>query len=43
VNSEEKQRLSDAIFDLQTASRILTSVMLYNPMKMNIPGDTTNQ
>jgi molecular chaperone DnaK len=43
VSSEEKQRLSDAIFDLQTASRILTSVMLYNPMKMNVPGDTPNQ
>jgi molecular chaperone DnaK len=37
--SEEKQRLNDAIFELQTASRILTSVMLYNPLKMNVPGD----
>jgi len=37
--SEEKQRLNDAIFELQTASRILTSVMLYNPSKMNLPGD----
>ena len=37
--SEEKQRLNDAIFELQTASRILTSVMLYNPVKMNVPGD----
>jgi molecular chaperone DnaK (HSP70) len=36
--SEEKQRLNDAIFELQTASRILTSVMLYNPIKMNVPG-----
>ena len=33
VASEVKQKLSDAIFDLQAASRILTSVMLYNPMK----------
>jgi molecular chaperone DnaK (HSP70) len=40
VNSEEKQRLNDAIFELQSASRILTSVMLYNPMKMNVPGDS---
>ena len=40
VASEDKQQLNDAIFDLQTASRILTSVMLYNPMKMNVPGDT---
>src|SRR5438874_4795732 len=40
VASEEKQRLNDAIFELQTASRILTSVMLYNPInKMNSPGD----
>ena len=34
VASEEKQKLNDAIFDLQNASRILTGVMLYNPMKM---------
>ena len=34
---EERQRLTDAIFDLQGASRVLTSVMLYNPMKMNAP------
>src|SRR5687767_1441753 len=37
--SEEKQKLNDAIFDLQAASRILTSVMLYNPMKANAPGE----
>jgi chaperone protein DnaK len=43
VASEEKQRLNDTIFDLQTASRILTSVMLYNPMKMNVPDDSPNQ
>src|SRR3954447_19264406 len=36
--SEEKQRLNDAIFELQSASRVLTSVMLYNPSKMNVPG-----
>ena len=41
VASEDKQHLNDAIFDLQTASRILTSVMLYNPVKMNLPGDGT--
>ncbi|HVR38549.1 MAG TPA: molecular chaperone DnaK [Thermoanaerobaculia bacterium] len=34
VNSDHKQTLTDAIFELQAASRILTSVMLYNPMKM---------
>jgi molecular chaperone DnaK len=39
-SGEEKQKLNDAIFDLQTASRILTSVMLYNPMKMGAPGET---
>jgi molecular chaperone DnaK len=43
VTSEEKQRLNDAIFELQSASRILTSVMLYNPMKMNSPSEPTNQ
>jgi molecular chaperone DnaK len=37
VASEEKQKLNDAIFELQAASRILTSVMLYNPMKMGSP------
>jgi molecular chaperone DnaK len=41
VASEEKQVLNDAIFDLQSASRILTSVMLYNPMKMSAPTDQT--
>jgi molecular chaperone DnaK len=35
VNSDHKQSLNDAIFELQAASRILTSVMLYNPMKMS--------
>ncbi|HXH95028.1 MAG TPA: hypothetical protein VNN25_25870, partial [Thermoanaerobaculia bacterium] len=43
VTSEERQRLNDAIFELQAASRILTSVMLYNPMKMNSPSEPTNQ
>jgi molecular chaperone DnaK len=33
VASEDKQPISDAIFELQSASRILTSVMLYNPLK----------
>ena len=33
ANSEEKQQLNDAIYELQSASRILTSVMLYNPLK----------
>jgi len=40
VAAEEKARLNDAIFDLQTAARILTSVMLYNPMKMGAPTET---
>ncbi len=35
--SEQKQPLNDAIFDLQNASKILTSVMLYNPLKANAP------
>jgi molecular chaperone DnaK len=33
VSSEDKQHINDAIFELQSASRILTSVMLYNPLK----------
>jgi molecular chaperone DnaK len=37
VTSEDRQKLNDAIFDLQSASRILTSVMLYNPLKMGAP------
>jgi molecular chaperone DnaK (HSP70) len=35
--TEEKQKLNDAIFELQGASRILTSVMLYNPVKSGAP------
>jgi molecular chaperone DnaK len=37
VGAEDKQRINDAIFELQSASRILTSVMLYNPLKMSAP------
>ncbi|HET7435727.1 MAG TPA: molecular chaperone DnaK [Thermoanaerobaculia bacterium] len=40
ATSEEKQLINDAVFDLQAASRILTSVMLYNPMKMGSPEGT---
>ncbi|HEY6138059.1 MAG TPA: molecular chaperone DnaK [Thermoanaerobaculia bacterium] len=40
VAAEEKSRLNDAIFELQAASRILTGVMLYNPMKMGAPTET---
>ena len=42
VASEEKNKLNEAIFDMQSASRILTSVMLYNPMKLGAPTDTTS-
>ncbi|MGZ8711090.1 MAG: hypothetical protein ACXW28_12785 [Thermoanaerobaculia bacterium] len=42
ANSEEKQVLNDAIFELQNASRILTGVMLYNPMKLGAPTDTSS-
>jgi len=38
VNSDEKNRLNEAIFELQGASRILTGVMLYNPAKLSAPG-----
>jgi len=39
VSAEEKSRINDAIYDLQAASRILTSVMLYNPVKSMTPSD----
>jgi len=41
VVTEEKQKLNDAIFELQAASRILTSVMLYNPAKSTAPSEPT--
>src|SRR5436190_294823 len=40
--AEHKQTLQDAIFELQGASRLLTSVMLYNPMKMGAPETPTS-
>ncbi|HEV7919623.1 MAG TPA: Hsp70 family protein, partial [Thermoanaerobaculia bacterium] len=40
VVTEEKQSLNDAIFELQGASRTLTSVMLYNPLKSTAPKTT---
>jgi len=40
ATGEDKQKLGDAMFSLQGASRILTSVMLYNPTKMSVPTDT---
>jgi molecular chaperone DnaK len=40
VASEEKQKINDAIYELQGASRILTSVMLYNPAKISSQPDT---
>jgi molecular chaperone DnaK len=39
VASEGKQTLNEAIIELQVASRILTSVMLYNPAT-RVPSDT---
>ena len=41
VGSDEKQHINDAIFELQTASRILTSVMLYNPLKTMTSSDSS--
>ncbi|SRR5581483_11706783 len=35
--AEDKQRINDAIFEMQSAARILTSVMLYNPIKPGAP------
>ncbi|HEU5162535.1 MAG TPA: Hsp70 family protein, partial [Thermoanaerobaculia bacterium] len=37
IASEQKQVISDAVFALQNASRILTTVMLYNPLKLAPP------
>jgi molecular chaperone DnaK len=37
VASEDKNLLNSAVYDLQNASRILTSVMLYNPTKAMAP------
>src|SRR5215210_4828087 len=42
AGAEEKQLINDAIFELQAASRILTSVMLYNPMKVSASSDSTS-
>jgi molecular chaperone DnaK len=41
VGAEDKQRINDAVFELQTASRILTTVMLYNPLKVSGPTPDT--
>ncbi|HEX6084431.1 MAG TPA: molecular chaperone DnaK [Thermoanaerobaculia bacterium] len=41
VGADEKQRINDAIFELQAASRILTTVMLYNPLKASAPSTDT--
>jgi molecular chaperone DnaK len=40
VVSESKSQLNDAMLELQSASRILTGVMLYNPTKAGVPSDT---
>ncbi|HEY5611699.1 MAG TPA: molecular chaperone DnaK [Thermoanaerobaculia bacterium] len=39
--ADAKQAISDAIFELQSASRILTGVMLYNPMKSTMSSGST--
>ncbi len=41
VGAEDKQKVNDAIYELQSASRILTSVMLYNPLKISAPTTDT--
>jgi molecular chaperone DnaK len=40
VVSDDKQRLNDATYELQDAARVLTTVMLYNPMKSMLSTDT---
>jgi molecular chaperone DnaK len=42
VSAEDKQPINDAIFELQSASRILTSVMLYNPLKSMTPSEPSS-
>jgi molecular chaperone DnaK len=42
ANADEKQQINDAIFDLQGASRILTSVMLYNPLKVSSTSESSS-
>jgi molecular chaperone DnaK (HSP70) len=39
AGDEDKQQINDAIFELQAAARILTSVMLYNPLKSTAPSN----
>ncbi len=41
VGAEDKQKINDAIYELQAASRILTTVMLYNPLKASAPQTDT--
>jgi molecular chaperone DnaK len=41
VGAEDKQKVNDALFELQGASRILTTVMLYNPLKASSPNTET--
>jgi len=41
VGAEDKQKINDAIYELQAASRILTTVMLYNPLKASAPTTDT--
>ena len=41
VGVEDKQKVNDALFELQGASRILTTVMLYNPLKASGPTTET--
>ncbi|HYO77996.1 MAG TPA: Hsp70 family protein, partial [Thermoanaerobaculia bacterium] len=42
VASEDKQPINDAIYELQNAARILTSVMLYNPLKSMSTSEPTS-
>ncbi|MBW3564428.1 MAG: molecular chaperone DnaK [Acidobacteria bacterium] len=43
VASESRQKMNDAMFELQSASRILTEVMLYNPSKGFTASDTKEE
>jgi molecular chaperone DnaK len=39
ISSGDRQALSDAMYSLQNAAKLLTSVMLYNPLKSTPGGD----
>ena len=43
ASSDSRQTINDAMYELQNASRILTQVMLYNPMKSSMATEEPKQ